>query len=55
MGETCTCARCGKDFVSEWSDEDALAEAQANFSPEELADTAVVCDDCYELLIEASC
>jgi DNA-directed RNA polymerase subunit RPC12/RpoP len=51
MGRTYTCAQCGKTFVSEWSDEDAQAEAAANFSSEELADTAVVCDACYELLM----
>ena len=51
MGKTYTCAQCGETFKSEWSDEEAQAEARANFSPEELADTAVVCDDCYKMLM----
>lgn len=44
-----TCERCGRTFASDWSDEEATAEARENFSEAELAfPLAVICDDCYE-------
>lgn len=42
-----TCAQCGGTFEKGWTDEEAAAEAQANFSATELEDTAMICDDCY--------
>jgi hypothetical protein len=51
MDRTCVCERCGATFESEWSEEEALAEACANFAPEWLADTATVCDACYALFM----
>jgi hypothetical protein len=47
---TYICDRCGKVFESGWSEEEAHAEAEAAFTPAELAETAVVCDGCYQLL-----
>jgi len=43
---TYTCARCGHTYETEVTDEEAMAEAEANG----FLDTgpiAVVCDDCY--------
>ena len=43
-----TCGSCGEVFWSDWTDEDAQAEAlAAGFSPEDLGAAAVVCDSCY--------
>lgn len=53
MPDTFTCARCGGTFSKGWSDEEAAAEAQANFSEAELADTAVVCDECFREFVPA--
>ena len=47
MTGTFTCARCGGTFPKGWSDEESAAEARGNFTGAELADTAVICDDCY--------
>lgn len=47
---TYTCARCGKSFESDWTDEEAQAEAAEKFDAEELEDAAVVCDDCYKTM-----
>jgi hypothetical protein len=47
MDGTYTCDLCGQTYEKAWTDEEALAEAEDNFSPAELEDTAVVCDDCY--------
>jgi hypothetical protein len=45
---TFTCALCGGTFEKGWSEEEELAEAAASFSPAELEDAAVLCDDCYQ-------
>ncbi len=42
-----TCARCGETFEKAWTDEEAAAEAAGLFSPVELEDVAVICDDCF--------
>lgn len=43
-----TCENCGGRFLRGWTDEEANAEAVANFgalpAPE---DQALICDDCY--------
>ena len=53
MSDTFTCANCGETFPKGWSDEEAAAEAEAIFTPAELAATEVVCDDCFKLAMEA--
>jgi hypothetical protein len=42
-----TCARCKGTFESEWSDEEAVEEAEALFGTFDKQDAAKVCDDCY--------
>lgn len=49
--DTFTCDNCGKTFESDWSDEDAAAEAQENFPGIDVTDpdeAGLVCDDCYQ-------
>ena len=51
MSGTFTCDNCGKTFDSDWSDEEAAAEAQENFPGIDISDrdeAGVVCDDCYQ-------
>ena len=45
------CDRCGGVFEKGWSDEDAEAEASEVFSEEALKDRAIVCDDCYNIVM----
>lgn len=48
---TFTCDNCHHTFDQAWSDEDAAAEAEtAGFTSAELADPAVVCDDCWQAM-----
>ena len=47
-----TCALCGKEFVSEWSEEDALSEVAQNFPGYDKSECDVVCDDCYKQFAE---
>lgn len=43
-----TCARCGKTFWSERTDEETLKEFRENFGDIPLEETVVICDDCYQ-------
>lgn len=52
MSNTHTCAQCGAMFESDWSDEEAQAEADAVFG-DTLIDPVVVCDDCYKAMTKA--
>ena len=47
------CEACGRRFESEWSDEEARAEAGSIFGEVDgsLTEMAVVCDDCYKNLV----
>lgn len=47
---TFRCAKCGGTFIKARSDEEAQAEAEEQFTAEELTETAVICDDCYKKL-----
>lgn len=48
-GDEYTCAVCGGTFVTDWSMEEAQAEASELFTEDELAGPqALVCDDCWE-------
>lgn len=42
-----TCEGCGRTFQKSVTDEEAAAEAAAIFTPQLLADKALVCDDCF--------
>lgn len=46
--DTFTCARCGGTWEKIRTDEEAMAEARGLWSPAELEDTAVICDDCFK-------
>lgn len=50
---TYTCQGCGGVFEHGWSYEEAQAEAKATFTAEELAHTAVVCEDCWQAMRRA--
>lgn len=53
MGEY-KCESCGGAFTEpESADAEAVAEAAATFRPEELADSARVCDPCWRAMREA--
>lgn len=50
--ESYTCARCGGTFGKVRSDEEAMAAAEALWTPETMADPqAVICDDCFREFI----
>jgi hypothetical protein len=49
-GATFVCESCGGTFEKGRPDEDAWAEALAAFTPAELEDAAVVCDDCWKAM-----
>lgn len=48
-GRTYICAECGETFESEWTDEEARAEAKRVFG--ERDDMVIVCADCYAKLM----
>ena len=48
------CDRCGEVFSKTWSDEDAEVEAVEIFGEEALKDRAVVCDDCYNVVMRVN-
>ncbi|HEC40683.1 hypothetical protein LCGC14_0223010 [marine sediment metagenome] len=48
------CAKCGNDYEKGWSDAECAKECEENFSkyPDSMEwDMAVVCDNCYKLLM----
>lgn len=55
MSRTFKCAHCGGTFGEGWSEEEATAEAKAAFGKSLNIETcAVVCDDCYKLMLPAN-
>jgi hypothetical protein len=48
MTKIMTCALCGLEFESGWSEAEALAELYENFGNVSPEDCEVVCDDCWE-------
>lgn len=48
MIETYECALCKETFEKAWSDEEATEEFDDAFEGEDVADAAIVCDDCYK-------
>jgi len=49
---TYRCAKCGGEFTSDWSDEEAHAEELAVFGEPHKPDDPVICDVCYKWMIE---
>ena len=47
-GETYMCARCGKTFISDWTEAEAQAEAEQLWGRRNPSYFAVVCDDCFK-------
>ena len=47
------CAHCGGEFVSRWTEAEAAAEVAAVFGVQHLASDAVLCEDCYRLVMAA--
>jgi hypothetical protein len=41
------CSKCHKVFSKGWSDEEAIAEKDANWPGTDLGSCVIVCDDCY--------
>jgi len=52
MSETYTCAKCNNEYDKGWSDEEAMAETDANFPDRGDKPLEVVCDPCYQKMIE---
>ncbi len=50
VSDTYECAQCHGVFTKAWSDEEAIAEAEALWTPGEMAEegAAVICDDCFK-------
>ena len=51
IGEPYTCENCGGTFKKGWSDEEAMAEPEALFPPQDLEETGIVCDDCFHMIM----
>jgi len=49
--EEFTCYLCKETFRKVWTDEDSMRDALNYFTPDELADTGVVCDGCWLTMI----
>lgn len=47
MGKLYTCAECGGEFESDWTEEEAQAERLALFGDVPEEDMEQVCDDCF--------
>lgn len=54
MTETYACQICEKDFPKTWTDDEAEKEFMENFGrkPTEKERTEVMCDDCYEKVVQ---
>lgn len=51
VSDTFKCEKCGGVFDKGWTDEEAVHELHTTFGEnEDVADCAVVCDDCYKNL-----
>lgn len=46
------CAICRVKFVSEWTDEEAKDELKEKFGETNIQECEVVCEDCYNKLME---
>ena len=50
--EEVTCDYCGEKFICANTADEAEAEFEANFPGDTGEDNAVVCDDCYNMMVE---
>lgn len=51
MSHEYTCCACGESYISDVSDDEAVAQFEREFGiPYVQAETGVVCDDCYKEL-----
>ena len=48
-----TCDSCKETFLKNWSEEEAVAEYRQLFGEEPEIDAGSVCDECYEVYLEA--
>ena len=48
IGDQYTCDCCGKQFVTGWSDEEAMDEFEDNFPGATKEGCMIVCTDCYK-------
>jgi len=46
------CELCGGVFEKEWSDEEAKEEYERNFKEYKNEPTAIICDDCYRIVMK---
>ena len=49
--DTYICDRCHGEFEYGWSKEEAIAEAQKLWTSDELNQAAIVCDDCFKIVM----
>jgi hypothetical protein len=47
------CGSCGETYTKAWSDEEAQAEAERVFSEDELRQTTVICEECWQQTLSA--
>jgi DNA-directed RNA polymerase subunit RPC12/RpoP len=50
--ETYQCESCGKTFESGWTNDEAEAEYAINFPEQPVEQGAVVCDSCYQAMMQ---
>lgn len=48
---TYTCESCGGTWEKGWTDEEAEAEGRALLADPDAGGTAVICDDCFRLIM----
>jgi DNA-directed RNA polymerase subunit RPC12/RpoP len=51
MSTTYTCAQCNQEFETDWTDEEASLEFDQSFEGSDIRNAAIVCDDCYKLIM----
>lgn len=50
--KTFICAHCKEEFEFDWSEEEAIEEKNKNFGDIDIKNCSIVCDDCYEKIME---
>lgn len=51
MTDTFICEECKKEFIKEWSDDEAEIEFKTEFPDFPMENCAIVCEDCYHRLM----
>jgi DNA-directed RNA polymerase subunit RPC12/RpoP len=49
-----TCALCGKEFESAWSEEEALAEKERMWGEVSCEQCVILCDSCYQIVASSA-